>query len=240
MEFSLLPEPLDDAVTFRQYRLGKLVEEFIFYALKKTPSVSWICDNLQIQQNQRTVGEFDALFYYESRPVHLEIAYKFYLYDTRETYREPLAQWIGPNRKDRLAQKLDKLHHKQFPLLHSELAGQYLERYGLTSESMQQMLCFKAQLFLPFQNQELDISPLNRDCIAGVYLTFSEMQPFRTCAFFIPQKQDWLIAPHHDIGWINYADARKVIKAAIEKKRSPLVWIKQDDGAILKCFVVFW
>jgi hypothetical protein len=193
-----------------------------------------------MQQDKRTVGELDALFYLDSQPVHLEVAYKFYLFDTLDEYDTPLAPWIGPNRKDRLVQKLEKLHRKQFPLLHSALAQDYLEAYGLTANALEQRLCFRGQLFLRYQQQELNIAPLNRDCIAGVYLTFSEWQAFRNGAFFIPSKPDWLITPHPKVQWLPYPDACSILKAEIDKQRSPMVWIKQENGDIIKCFVVFW
>jgi hypothetical protein len=240
MELALRPDPLEDTAAFDQHRLGKLAEAFVFYALKKHPSVSWICDNLQMQQGKRTAGEIDALFYHKGQPVHLEVAYKFYLFDTHEQYDTPLGPWIGPNRKDRLVQKLDKLHRKQFPLLQSELAARYLDHYGLTPGAVEQRHCFKGQLFLPYQQQELDIAPLNPDCIAGFYLAFSELEAFRDAAFFIPQKPDWLITPHRQAQWLPYAAAVPILKAEIDKKRSPMVWVRPNNGALLRCFVVFW
>jgi len=232
--------PLENDANFEIYRLGKLAEAFVFHALKQESSVSWICDNLQIQQDKRTVGEVDALFYYHGRPVHLEVAYKLYLYDNRKKYDTPLGPWIGPNHKDRLVLKLHKLHRKQFPLLQSELAHTYLQQYGLAVEQLQQRLCFKGQLFLPYRQEEIDIAPLNRDCITGFYLTLDELRAFRDCTFFIPHKLDWLIAPHQQVHWLPYHEAEKAIRAAIDKQRSPMVWIRQKIGTIKKGFVVFW
>jgi len=237
---ALSPEPLEEQASFNQYRLGKLAEAFVFHALKKRPSVSWICDNLQIQQDKRTVGEIDALFYLEGQPVHLEVAYKFYLFDTLEKHETPLGAWIGPNRKDRLVQKLKKLHRKQFPLLHSEVTSTYLKPYGLVAGALEQRLCFKAQLFLPYQQQELDVAPLNQDCIAGCYLTLPELKAFRNAAFFIPQKPDWLISPHPKVQWLPYPEARPILKTETDQKRSPMVWVRQNSGKIIRCFVVFW
>lgn len=233
------PEPLESA-SFNQYRLGKLAEAFVFHALKKESAVSWICDNLQVQQEKRTVGEIDALFYENGKPVHLEVSYKFYLYDTLCAFQNPLAPWIGPNRKDNLVLKLQKLHQKQFPLLHTELAAQYLDRYGLAAEEVEQTLCFKGQLFLPDHEQNMDIGPLNQDCIAGIYLSFSELQKFQNREFFIPLKPDWLIKPHHDVAWLSYTDANAIIKAQIDEKRSPMAWVRDKYGEIIRCFIVFW
>jgi hypothetical protein len=240
IELSLQPEPLEESLHFQEGRLGKLVEAFIFRALKKVRSVSWITDTVQIQKDKRTVGEIDALYFEEGVAVHLEVAYKFFLYDTRKTYQQPLAHWIGPNRRDRLVQKLEKLHRKQFPLLHRELTSKYLEQFGIVSANVDQRLCFKAQLFLPYQVREIDIEPLNSDCIAGIYLTFSEMPAFRDCTFYIPKKLDWLLTPTPNVNWLDYTDARALIKKEIESKRSPLVWISQKGGQIIKSFIVFW
>jgi hypothetical protein len=240
IELARNPEAIDDSAEVKNHRLGKLVEEFVFYQLKNQDTVSWICDNLQIQEGKRTVGEIDALYYDEGSPVHLEVAYKFYLFDTIENYDEPLAYWIGPNRKDSLFCKLGKLQNKQFPLLHNKLTGTYLESYNLEVKNIKQQLCFKGQLFLPYQSLNIDISPLNSDCIAGFYISCGKLQQFSALEFFIPEKLDWLVTPHHDVEWINYSSAVETIEIDISQKRSPLVWIRRNDGELSKCFIVFW
>lgn len=240
IELSIGPEAPAESAVFKHHRLGKLVEEFVFHQLKNTDSVSWICDNLQIQDGKRTVGEIDALYRHEESPVHLEVAYKFYLLDTLEEHEEPLAYWIGPNRKDNLFYKLGKLQGKQFPLLHNDLTKSYLESYQLDANTIKQALCFKAQLFLPYQGETVDISPLNRDCIAGHYISYQQMPLFEALEFFIPAKLDWLVIPHHDVGWVPYSAALAIIDLDISNGRSPLIWVREQNGAIGKFFVVFW
>ncbi|WP_296384920.1 DUF1853 family protein [Winogradskyella sp.] len=240
IELSCNSEIIDDSIVFKNKRLGKLVEEFVFHQLKQHQSITWICDNLQIQNGKQTIGEIDALYYSEEKPVHLEIVYKFYLYDTIEHYNEPLAYWIGPNRKDNLLYKLDKLHNKQFPLLHNDLTKTYLESYNLDVKTIKQELCFKAQLFLPYQESTIDISPLNRDCISGFYISYSKLQALKTFKFYIPNKLDWLVIPNLNVDWINYSSALEIIEIDINNKRSPLVWIKQNDEELSKCFITYW
>jgi hypothetical protein len=222
-------EAIDDSVIFKNQRLGKLVEEFVFHQLKNQDTVSWICDNLQIQEGKRTVGEIDALYYKEESPVHLEVAYKFYL-----------SHWIGPNRKDSLFYKLGKLHNKQLPLLHNKLTKPYLESYNLDIKSIKQELCFKAQLFLPYKNESINVSPLNNDCVAGFYISYHKIQEFSTFNFYIPTKLDWLVIPNNNVDWLNYSSALEIIKMGINNKRSPLVWIKKKNNELSKCFIVFW
>ena len=54
-----------------------------------------------------TIGEIDCLIEYLNKYIHLEIVYKFYLYDEHINTGE-LDHWIGPNRKDSLVFKLNK------------------------------------------------------------------------------------------------------------------------------------
>lgn len=229
-----------DQADFRNRRLGKLVEEFVFYQLKHEKRISWIDDNLQIQDNKITVGEIDALYYDEGHPVHLEIAYKFYLYDKLETYNDPLAYWIGPNRKDTLAYKLQKFRNKQFSLLHNPLSQHYLTQYSLSAKDISQKLCFKAQLFLPYQSAKLELGPVNPDCVAGFYLSFAELEMFDHHQFYIPDKLDWLIKPILEVDWIDSPKAKELLSTEVANRRSPMIWVKGNDDVITKCFVVFW
>ena len=240
IELSQIPELIDDAKLFKNQRLGKLVEEFVFYQLQQNNSVSWICDNLQIQNGKQTVGEIDALYNYKNDPIHLEIVYKFYLYDTKENYSEPLGYWICPNRKDSLIYKLDKLHAKQFPLLYSEFTKTYLENYNINIKRIEQRVCFKAQLFLPYEIKGLNIGPLNADCLAGYYVAFNNIELFKNFKFHIPRKLDWLLLPHQNVEWLNYTNAIIYIVNEINKQRSPLIWLKSKTEKLEKCFVTFW
>jgi hypothetical protein len=239
IDLAKIPAPVNKAIAFKSHRLGKLVEEFVFHQLKSQNSVSWISDSLQIQEGKRTIGEIDALYYNDGLPVHLEIAYKFYLYDTVEDYDDQLARWIGPNRKDSLFYKLSKLHSRQFPLLHTPLTKAYLENYELEAKDIRQRLCFKAQLFLPYQNQNVDIAPLNPDCVAGFYISYRELHLFSAFGFFIPAKLDWLLTPQLAVNWIGFDAALKAIRPMVDAGRSPLVWVR-NGANIFKAFVVFW
>ncbi|TXF85679.1 DUF1853 family protein [Neolewinella aurantiaca] len=240
INLSRFPSPVDDAVVFKNHRLGKVVEEFIFHQLKSQAGIGWIEDNLQIQKEKRTIGEIDALYRDGQIPVHLEVAYKFYLLDSVEDHAEPLARWIGPNRKDNLFYKLRKLHDRQFPLLHNPLTRPYLDGLDLEPASIVQRHCFKGQLFLPYHQQDVDVGPLNRDCVAGYYFPYREMSFFREFEFHLPDKLDWLVTPHDDVAWITHATALKTIGELIQNERSPMAWMKANDGTLSKCFIVFW
>jgi len=58
------------------------------------------------------------LFLEDEKPIHLEIQFKFYLYDAALGTTE-IDHCIGPMRKDSLNEKLSKLKEKQLPLLYA-------------------------------------------------------------------------------------------------------------------------
>ncbi|WP_458626524.1 DUF1853 family protein [Winogradskyella sp. PC D3.3] len=240
IELSSEFETLTTNIEFKNKRLGKLVEEFVFYQLQQKPSVKWIVENLQIQQGKQTIGELDALYYQNKQPIHLEVVYKFYLYDTLKTYTDPLAYWIGPNRKDTLCYKLEKLKNKQFPLLLKEEATPLLTAYNINPIAVSQKLCFKAQLFLPHTSSTIGTEPLNANCISGCYIPFEDMSIFRHLKFYKPQKLDWLITPHNAVKWVDYNTIKIQIKEDVDSERSPLVWIKYNETKLVKYFITFW
>jgi hypothetical protein len=240
IELSNNPKPLIGAIVFKNQRLGKLVEEFVFYQLKQQHSITWISDNLQIQNGKQTVGEIDALYIKKEQPIHLEIVYKFYLYDSLEKHSEPLAYWIGPNRKDSFLYKLDKLNSKQFPLLYNELTQPTLDNYNVDIKIIKQKLCFKAQLFLPYNNRDIDVAPLNPNCIQGYYISFNKIKILEKLEFFIPEKLDWLVTPYHNVKWLDYYSGFEILKKHIDYYRSPLIWVRSSETRIEKCFVTWW
>ncbi len=107
------------------------------------------------------------MYYYlkDKKPIHLEIIYKFYLYDSSVGESE-IEHWIGPNRRDSLLQKLNKLKDKQLPLLYSKECLTYLETLKLTASEIDQQLYFKAQLFVPLKEYGNKFSLINNECIA--------------------------------------------------------------------------
>ncbi|WP_340155849.1 DUF1853 family protein [uncultured Winogradskyella sp.] len=231
---------LADTDEFKNQRLGKLVEEFVFHQLKQESHIKFITENLQIQNGKLTIGEIDALYYNNEQPIHLEIVYKFYLYDSIKTYNNPLSYWIGPNRNDALDYKLEKLKTKQFPLLYRDQTKLQLEMLDINTENVKQQLCFKAQLFLPYNNQKNDVHLLNEDCVSGFYSSFNAINDFEQYSFYIPVKLDWLIKPHYNVEWLTFETAKFKIEKFIIQKKSPLVWLKNEKQEFIKCFITWW
>jgi hypothetical protein len=220
-------------------RLGKLVEQFVFNEFSYDSSIEILLENIQIQDEKITIGELDCILLQNKKPVHLEIVYKFYLYDESVGETE-IEHWIGPNRKDSFIQKYRKLIDKQLPLLYHPKTIEILDKYNLNVNEIEQQVYFKAQLFphLSELNNEFDI--INNDCIEGFYIYKNELDKFKNCKFYIPTKHNWLVIPYTNVDWINYENFFFTVSESLEQKNAPLCWLKKPNGVISKFFVVWW
>jgi len=220
-------------------RLGKYIERFVSFQLEQQKSIKILLENIQIQNNKITIGELDCLLINYKQPIHLEIIYKFYLYDDSIGNSE-IEHFIGPNKKDALIEKLNKLNEKQLPLLYSSYCKPYLEDLDLSSENIKQLVYFKAQLFLPYRKQSIKLDKLNQDCIIGFYINKEELSYFKDCKFYIPNKKDWLIQPKKNVNWMIFDDFNIKAKEYFAQQFSPLTWVKNQNGLIDKVFLVWW
>ena len=220
-------------------RLGKLVEHFVFIQLQQNKSISIIVKNLQIIQDKITIGEIDCLIQYLNKYIHLEIVYKFYLYDQNIDTGE-LDHWIGPNKKDSLVFKLNKLKNKQLPLLHHFKTKELFHKIDLNTEFISSMVFFKAQLFVPKELINNRFKHINNQCIVGYYIGMAEYKSLCNCEFYMPSKLDWLIEPHKKVNWMSQINFTPYIEAEINQSRSPLCWMKDEKNILKKIFIVFW
>mgnify|MGYP000449569419 CR=1 FL=1 len=217
-------------------RLGKRVESFVSCYLQQFETVEIVHENIQIQKGNITIGEIDCILKQNNTPIHLEIIYKFYLYDASVGTTE-VEHWIGPNRNDSLDQKIEKLCSKQLPLLFRKETQKYVD---IDIATLQQKVFFKAQLFVPYSNQNITFDQLNSDCVAGFYIYQYELAQFENCKFYIPTKINWLLTPHKKVDWLSFDSFQKQIESLLNAKKSPLSWIKQPNGELTKFFLVFW
>lgn len=218
--------------------LGKRVERFVNEELKQQENVQILLENVQIQNQKITICEIDCMLIQDDIPIHLEIIYKFYLYDPSIGNAE-IDRWIGPNRRDSLVKKLNKLKDKQLPLLYNPFTKSVLSKLNLDPKDILQRVLFKAQLFIPYK-ERIMLDLLNKNCLKGFYIHFSEMQQFSSCKFYIPLKVDWLMEVQINVDWILYNQFYENIAALISEKRAPLCWIKFPNGLMQKFFVVWW
>ena len=130
-----------------------------------------------------------------------------------------LEHWIGPNRKDSLISKLTKLKEKQLPLLYNPHTKPTLDALNLKINALQQFVCFKAQLFIPYE-KEVDFIELNRDCINGFHIHFKELAQFSSCKFYIPSKVNWLQEIQIQVPWLTYHQFFETVKTMVNQNRN--------------------
>lgn len=217
-------------------RLGKRVEQFYSAILSSNSDVELLQQNIQLKEGLRTVGELDFILRYKSQPIHLELVYKFYLFDPKEGETE-IDHWIGPNRKDCFKYKLDKLKDKQLPMVFHKSNAELLLKFNIVAEELKQRVDFRGQLFVPF-NDSVEFECVNQDCVKGVYYRLGELP--KNAEYYLPEKNDWLIEPIINADWKDYDQIQIELKELLQNERSPLCWIKTSTDSLEKCFVVWW
>ena len=220
-------------------RLGKRVERFVSHQLKQDSTISILAENIQIQQEKITVGEIDFILKENQTPIHLEVVYKFYLYDEKSGEIE-IEQFIGPNKKDSLLQKLTKLQKQQLPLIYNKNTEQLLSKLNLNAIEIEQKVLFKAQLFLPYNCEIPELKQLNSACVKGFYIPFNDLQILSKYKFYIPSKINWLQEIQTQVNWLTFEAFLPKVTTIIEQKTSPLCWLKQPNGEDQKFFIVWW
>lgn len=223
-------------------RLGHQIEQVFLQLVQHSNKYEVLLHNLPIKNEERTLGEIDFILkdLRSSQQVHVELTYKFYLLDT--SIKDPILRWIGPNRKDRLFDKLEKIKNQHFKLSHSSIWYKTLYNNGLFYKNIENRTCFKAQLFMPYTNGNIEIHPLNPACIAGYWIGLKEFQNenFRHCQYYLPTKSEWPKHPYGNVEWMDHITALSQVKSALEREYSPMVWRKKSESEFEKFFVVWW
>ena len=222
-------------------RLGKQIERVFSFLIQNSSNYSILKENSQIIDGKVTIGELDFIIKNnDTKEIsHLEIVYKFYLYDPIESPIE-LEKWIGPNRKDSFLEKLEKLKSKQFPLLYKPKTAEVLN--DLDINEMTQRLCFMSSLFVPFSMLNKSISTVNNSAIVGYWLTLIDFKEKANSKhqYYLPKKQEWGISPQDSSEWYSFSEVSVLINESLERQFSPLVWIKRNGLTYEQCFIVWW
>lgn len=223
-------------------RLGHKMEHIFKNCLEGQIIFELIAHNVAVKRDNRTIGEIDFLLK-DNRDggiLHLELTYKFYLIDP--TLGEPMYQLIGPNRKDTFYSKLEKLKNTQLQIPFAEEAKEQLAILDVKSEDITQEVCFKAQLFAPYQHSEVVIKPFNNHCISGFWLHFEALSAskFKGHEYYLPSKDEWAVNPYDKGSWISHYELLLELNILMFRKRSPLVWMKKEELIFEKFFVVWW
>jgi hypothetical protein len=220
-------------------RLGHLAEKIVSELIKSSTNYKVLYENIQIIENKKTIGEIDFIIeeIVTSQVIHLELAYKFYLFDPNIS-SQPINNWIGPNRNDSLREKLDKLKHKQLPLLYHNCAKAKFNNIKI--DEVTQAICLFVSLFIPYEYKG-SFSPIYEKAIQGFYLNFETFASIDNTAkeYHLPPKKEWGMNPFENENWTDFAGVENLIAASIEEKQASLCWQKCKDS-YLAFFIVWW
>ncbi|MDF4203140.1 DUF1853 family protein [Maribacter sp. SA7] len=223
-------------------RLGHQMEYVCKQLLDESDAYEVLLHNMPIRDGKQTIGEIDFIVneIATRKLIHVELTYKFYLIDT--AIENPIHQLIGPNVSDAFYKKLEKIKNNQFSLIHTKIGSAALLDKGIDATQVKQQVCYKAQLFQPYKNASLDISPINSHCIVGYWLGMAEFNTpeFVDYKFYIPNKSEWVFHPFEEVLWVSHDAVIEIIEERLENNSSPMVWIKKSDIEFEKCFVVWW
>lgn len=233
----VLPQDLDYTLP-TNLRLGHLAEKVVGQLIKNSSNYKVVHENLQIIPDKNTIGELDFILEetLTSRLIHLELAYKFYLYIPTDSINK-ISNWIGPNRGDSLTEKLHKLKTKQFPLLHHPATKNLLQ--DIKVDEIQQALCFLINLYLPYEfNGAID--PIYAQAIKGYHLSFGTFKKLSSNnLFYIPSKLVWGTEPDENSHWVSYEEMLSQLALIVADRKSVLCWEKDGDE-YYSFFVTWW
>lgn len=226
----------------KTFVLGKRAESFFELAINLSNEYTGLAGGIQINQQGITLGEIDFLLEEKKtgRILHIELVYKYLLYDP--AYQIEEERWIGPNRKDSLLKKIDRMREQQLPLLHLPETLRQLQKHGIQATGARQEVCFLGSLFLPKHLINIEIPLINRECIAGYWIHANAFtgSGYTESLFYTPKKPDWPIDPKDQKEWFTYEVIMELIVVFLAERRSPLVWMKTKEQNFERFFIVWW
>lgn len=228
-----------DAEIPKNLRLGHLAERVVAQLIRSSANYKILHENLQVIDGNHTIGELDFIIQHKAsaQVTHLELAYKFYLYDPSLS-AAPINNWIGPNRNDSLREKLHKVKNKQFPLLFDERTVGQLE--GLDLKSVSQALCLLVNLYIPYEYSET-LAPAYQKAVRGYYLdqeTFLNHH-LEGKTYYLPPKKEWGMDPSLNTAWAELEGIAAQLAASQAEHRAVLCW-QNDHGRFSEFFVTWW
>lgn len=195
LDLNRAPEPLLSCLQERpSRRLGVYFEQLYRFALEHFMECDLILQNQPVRDAQRTIGELDFIVRRRRDALfeHHEIAVKFYLGFVPS---QAAADWWGPDSRDRLSHKLDRLLSHQSRLSEHLPARTLLQHHGI--DQVRPRICLRGYLFHPIGDRPLPPLPpgMGSQYPQGYWLTLDDAQqhPCPIDALRVPvYKPDWL------------------------------------------------
>ncbi len=169
----------------KSHFIGAYFESLWAFYLHSNPRYELIAKNLQANSKTRTEGEFDfiVLDNDSGHYIHQEIAIKFYLgFSQQNLYRfsDKKNIWLGPQCKDRLDVKMDKMINSQIKLSSKDSGKQALRSINIDPDanSIKSQLLVKGYLFYPTTPSVIAPVFCNQSHLRGRWFTLSEFSAY--------------------------------------------------------------
>lgn len=210
-----------------QKRLGFYFERLYRVLLEDLLGWEVLLQNQQIQSNGRTIGELDFVVHNrnEDRIEHHEIAIKYYLGVPEHSGR---TLWYGPNARDRLDLKADRMLRLQSQRTTLPEARALLADMGI-KEPVMPRIFMPGYLFYPTGTQVSAPQSVPANHLRGQWCYLSQVESSDLPGWVLLNKPHW-IGP-----WRQYEspapDAVNAALATIERAEIPLLFakLKQDS-----------
>lgn len=217
-------------------RLGHMAERYFAAWLEAHPRYERRVQNLQVISDGQTLGEIDFIVddLRAGETLHIELAYKIYV--LRITDED--AEWVGPNGKDSLHGKLQKLRSRQFPLASHPVCRKALSALGIAPEALQSAACIKGQLYVPRGYRGPLPDGLNPEAVAGAMMTRAEFESrdFGHVDFLVPSGADRMVHPRGaNAEWTDKAAA---VRTLSQSDRAAMTWVRDAEGGFERLVVV--
>jgi hypothetical protein len=200
---------LTKAIKDRQSgRLGEYFEILVTTWLDQIPPATVLASNRQVYRGSHTVGEFDLVFRRDRAVHHWELAIKFYLGHPGRN-DEPL--WFGPNPKDRLDKKWQKMLRHQLRLAQMPAGKASLEQLGIDTD-IEPAAFIKGYLFEPLDDQFAVADPQDTNPYAerGWWVHRPELAAFKDT-----------LDPEGQRQWMTLSRLRWMSPARVSKRDQP-------------------
>lgn len=194
-----------------------------------------ITKNLQVNTPQSTVGEFDFLLHDQSgKQIHLEAAIKYFLLnDKLEGESENWSSWVGPNSRDRLDIKMERMRDHQLTLGQRKESEESLLKYSITPSELAVNHLIQGQLFTKLSDEttigakEHCPANCNPNAVNGYWLRENELEEMLNT-------RNWIILPLHRTCWI-YSDGNSQLLPKPDLIKTPFLCAVQDKSGLEIC-----
>lgn len=204
--------------------LGKYAEKLLQIFFEQHPNFQLVAQNIQLIKDKVTVGEIDFLLrdLEINKHIHLEFALKFYL----KTSWSGKEIFLGPNVKDNLNRKSQKLINSQSQLLNSHAD---LLSAELRNTIFQPKIWMKGVRFYPFQANE------NYTHAQAWWLNLESIELLDQAGFtfeHIEQKKDWIF-PYFKKEAVDFKTLKFETKKYFNQNRNALMLVRKKGAEVL-------